>query len=412
MDTENCIKNRLGLLIAGESGLAKEEDANMKFSSRVLTTEKLSYLEVAKMAKSIADAIYLNIGEPDFPTPAHIVEAAKRAMDSGETHYTSDEGIPELRRAVAERESKKLGLDLDEENVVITAGATGGTYASLMASIDPGDEVLVPDPYYSGFYYAAQMAGGKLVGVRQAEERGFQIDPDELESKITPRTKVTIVVSPNNPTGVVLTDDTLKALADVACENDLLVVSDEVYGEFVFEGRFRSITTLPGMSERTVVVNSFSKTYAMTGWRIGYAIGPEKVMDQVAKASHAAGICVNSIAQYAALAALKGPQEPTKRMLEVYRSRRKMLVDALKRNPRFSLVEPQGAFFAFPNIMATGMTSMDLFKYLLKEAGVVVLPGYPFFGARGENHIRISYSTSTAKLQEAVERITEAMSKL
>jgi len=384
----------------------------MKLSNRILSTGRLSYLDVVKMAKNVPDVIYLNIGEPDFPTPAHIVEAAKQAMDRGETHYTSDEGIPELRRAIAERESQKLGLELDEENVAVTAGATGGTYSTLMASIDPGDEVLLPDPYYSGYYYAVKMAGGILAGVRQAEERGFQIDADELERKISPKTKVMIVVSPNNPTGAILSDDTLKEMAQVACERDLLVVSDEVYDEFVFEGESRSVATYPGMSERTVIVNSFSKTYAMTGWRIGYAVGPKDIIGQVAKASHSTGISVNSISQHAALAALKGPQEPTKKMLETYRTRRKLLVEALKRIPEFSLVEPHGAFFAFPNTSATDMTSMDLFKYLLKEARVVVLPGYPYFGKTGENHIRLSYSTSTGKLQEATERIREAMSKL
>jgi len=384
----------------------------MKLSDRVLSTEKLSYLEVVKMAKTIPDAIYLNIGEPDFPTPAHIVEAAKRAMDRGDTHYTPDEGILELRRTIAEKESERLGLELSEENVIITAGATGGTYASLMASVDPGDEVIVPAPHYSGFYYAVQMTGGTLVGVRQVEERGFQIDASELEQKISSRTKVMIVVSPNNPTGVVLTEDTLKAMAEIACESDLLVVSDEVYDQFVFDGKFQSIATLPGMSERAVVINSFSKTYAMTGWRIGYAVGPEKIIGQIAKASHSTGICVNSIAQYAALAALQGPQEPTKKMLETYRIRRRLLVDALKRIRQFSLVEPQGAFFAFPNISATGMTSMDLFKHLLREARVAVLPGYPYFGAEGENHIRLSYATSTDKLREAIGRIVDAMGKL
>jgi len=384
----------------------------MKLSNRVLSTEKLSYLDVVKIAGNVPDVIYLNIGEPDFPTPAHIVETAKQAMDRGETHYTSDEGLPELRRAIAERESQKLGLELDEEDVVVTAGATGGTYSTLVASIDPGDEVLLPDPYYSGYYYAVQMAGGTLVGVRQAEGRGFQIDTDELERKISPKTKVMVVVSPNNPTGVILTSDTLKAMAEIACKNDLLVVSDEVYDQFVFDGKFQSIATFPGMSERTVVINSFSKTYAMTGWRIGYAVGPKEIIGQVAKASHSTGICVNSIAQYAALAALKGPQEPMKKMLETYKTRRRLLVDALKKIPQFSLVEPQGAFFAFPNISATGKTSMDLFKYLLREARVVVLPGYPYFGVEGENHIRLSYATSTNRLQEAVERIIDAMSKL
>ena len=384
----------------------------MKLSNRILSTGRLSYLDVVKMAKNVPDVIYLNIGEPDFPTPAHIVEAAKQAMDRGETHYTSDEGIPELRRAIAERESQKLGLELDEENVAVTAGATGGTYSTLMASIDPGDEVLLPDPYYSGYYYAVKMAGGILAGVRQAEERGFQIDADELERKISPKTKVMIVVSPNNPTGAILSDDTLKEMAQVACERDLLVVSDEVYDEFVFEGESRSVATYPGMSERTVIVNSFSKTYAMTGWRIGYAVGPKDIIGQVAKASHSTGISVNSISQHAALAALKGPQEPTKKMLETYRTRRKLLVEALKRIPEFSLVEPHGAFFAFPNTSATDMTSMDLFKYLLKEARVLVLPGHPYFGKTGENHIRLSYSTSTSKLREATERIREAMSKL
>jgi aspartate/methionine/tyrosine aminotransferase len=384
----------------------------MKLSDRVLGTEKLSYLEVAKMARAVPDAIYLNIGEPDFPTPSHIVEAAKEAMDRGDTHYTPDEGLLELRQAIAERESRKLGLKLDEENIVVTAGGTGGTYAALMASVDPGDQVIVPSPYYSGYYYAVRMTGGTLVGVKQKEEKAFQLDADELERKVSPRTKAMIVVSPNNPTGVVLTEDTLKVMAEVACEKDLLVISDEVYDQFVFDGTFRSIASLPGMSERTIVVNSFSKTYAMTGWRIGYAVGPKEVMNQVAKASHSTTVCVNSIAQYAALAALRGTQEPTRNMLETYRVRRRILVDALTSIPQFSLVEPQGAFFAFPNISATEMTSMDLFKYLLKEARVVVLPGYPFFGEDGENHIRLSYSTSTDKLKEAMDRLKEAMRRL
>jgi len=384
----------------------------MRLSNRVLSTEKLSYLEVAKMARSVPDAIYLNVGEPDFPTPTHIVEAAKRAMDSGKTHYTPDEGIAELRTAIAEKESKKLGLELDEENVVVTAGGTGGTYSTIMASIEPGDEVLLPDPYYSGYYYATQMAGGKLVGIQQSEEKGFQIETGELANKISPKTKVMIVVSPNNPTGVLLNDDTLKAMAEAACDNDLLVVSDEVYEEFVFDGKFRSIATFPGMSERTIVVNSFSKTYAMTGWRIGYAVGPKDIIAQVAKVSHSTGVCVSSISQYAALAALQGSQRPTKNMLEEYRIQRRMLVDALNKISQFSLVEPQGAFFAFPNTSATKMSSMDLFKYLLNEARVVVLPGYPFFGAKGENHIRLSYSTSTDKLKEATIRIIEAMERL
>jgi len=381
-------------------------------SNRVLTTEKLSYLEVAKLAKGVPDVIHLSIGEPDFPTPAHIVEAAKKAMDEGKTHYTPDEGLLELRRAIAEKESKKLGLSFDEENVVITAGATGGTYATLMASIELGDEVLLPDPYYSGYYYATQMAGGKLVGVAQVEEKGFQVDADELRQKTSPKTKAMIVVSPNNPTGILLDDSSLKAMAETACENDLLVISDEVYDEFVFEGKFRSIATFPEMSERTVVVNSFSKTYAMTGWRIGYVVGPKKIVSEAAKVSHSTGVCVSSISQYAALAALQGSQAPTKKMLEEYRIRRKTLVDALKKISQFRLVEPQGAFFAFPNISATNMSSMDLFRYLLKEARVVVLPGYPFFGAKGENYIRLSYSTSTSRLKEAIVRITDAMEKL
>lgn len=381
-------------------------------SNRVLTTEKLSYLEVAKLAKGVPDVIHLSIGEPDFPTPAHIVEAAKKAMDEGKTHYTPDEGLLELRRAIAEKESKKLGLSFDEENVVITAGATGGTYATLMASIELGDEVLLPDPYYSGYYYATQMAGGKLVGVAQVEEKGFQVDADELRQKTSPKTKAMIVVSPNNPTGVLLDDSSLKAMAETACENDLLVISDEVYDEFVFEGKFRSIATFPEMSERTIVANSFSKTYAMTGWRIGYVVGPKEIVSEAAKVSHSTGVCVSSISQYAALAALQGSQEPTKKMLEEYKIRRRMLVDALKEISQFRLVEPQGAFFAFPNISATNMSSMDLFRYLLKEARVVVLPGYPFFGAKGENYIRLSYSTSTSRLKEAIARITDAMEKL
>lgn len=381
-------------------------------SDRVLKTESLSLLKVSKLAKGLEDVIYLNVGEPDFNTPPHIVEAAKRYLDKGYTYYTPDEGVWELREAVAEKESGK-GIKVGPNQVLITSGATGAIFAAVMATVNAGDEVLVPDPWYPGFKGPVELAGGRLVGLSQREEEGYNLCPDEANEKITSRTKLMIINSPNNPTGAVYDRDVIKALAEIAVDKNLLVISDEVYEKFIYDGKeFTSIAEFPEMEDKTIVVNSFSKTYAMTGWRVGYAVGPMHIIESMTKITCATTFCATSISQYAALAALKGPQNCVKEMVDEYDKRRKLVLKKLNDVPKISFVKPSGSLYIFPKIEKTNMSSEDLVKFLIKNAKVVTSPGYPYFGPGGKQHIRISYTVRQDRLKEALERIKDAMEHL
>ncbi len=384
-----------------------------RISDRVKRTESLSLLAVARLAEGLENVIYLNIGEPDFGTPDHIREAAKEAISKGYTHYTPDAGIPELREAIAEKESGK-GVDISPEQVLVTPGSTGGIYSAVMATVNPGDEVLLADPWYPGYRRAVQLAGGRLVGIPTRDEEGFSLNPDVVnELASSGRAKLIIVASPNNPTGALYSREVLRAIAEIAVDRGLWVLSDEVYEKFVYEGRkFVSMLEFPGMEEHAIIVNSFSKTYAMTGWRVGYAVGPKEVIEEMGKVNLATAVCVTSIAQYAALAALKGPQDCVERMVREYDERRSLVVRMMRDIPGVKFAKPYGAFYVFPNVEQLGMPSEDLAKFLAREARVVVSPGYPHFGPGGRGHIRISYSTSKGRLEEAMRRIGEALEKL
>jgi len=384
-----------------------------RISDRVKRTESLSLLAVARLAEGLENVIYLNIGEPDFGTPDHIREAAKEAISKGYTHYTPDAGIPELREAIAEKESAK-GVDISPEQVLVTPGSTGGIYSAVMATVNPGDEVLLADPWYPGYRRAVQLAGGRLVGIPTRDEEGFSLNPDVVnELASSGRAKLIIVASPNNPTGALYSREVLRAIAEIAVDRGLWVLSDEVYEKFVYEGRkFVSMLEFPGMEEHAIIVNSFSKTYAMTGWRVGYAVGPKEVIEEMGKVNLATAVCVTSIAQYAALAALKGPQDCVERMVREYDERRSLVVRMMRDIPGVKFAKPYGAFYVFPNVEQLGMPSEDLAKFLAREARVVVSPGYPHFGPGGRGHIRISYSTSKERLEEAMRRIGEALEKL
>ena len=384
-----------------------------RISDRVKRTESLSLLAVARLAEGLENVIYLNIGEPDFGTPDHIREAAKEAISKGYTHYTPDAGIPELREAIAEKESGK-GVDISPEQVLVTPGSTGGIYSAVMATVNPGDEVLLADPWYPGYRRAVQLAGGRLVGIPTRDEEGFSLNPDVVnELASSGRAKLIIVASPNNPTGALYSREVLRAIAEIAVDRGLWVLSDEVYEKFVYEGRkFVSMLEFPGMEEHAIIVNSFSKTYAMTGWRVGYAVGPKEVIEEMGKVNLATAVCVTSIAQYAALAALKGPQDCVERMVREYDERRSLVVRMMRDIPGVKFTKPYGAFYVFPNVEQLGMPSEDLAKFLAREARVVVSPGYPHFGPGGRGHIRISYSTSKGRLEEAMRRIGEALEKL
>jgi aminotransferase len=363
-------------------------------------------------AKCLRDLIFLNLGEPDFTTPEHIREAAKRALDEGFTHYTSIWGLPELRQAIAEKLEVENGIVANPDNeIIVTAGAQPAFFSVCQALIDPGDEVVVLDPFYPSYEVALRISGAKIVRIPMGDQEPF-IDPDNIEEKITNDTKIIVLISPNNPTGIMLKKDTLEAISEIAQDHDLIVISDEIYEKITYDGmKHYSIGSMPGMEERTVTINSFSKTYAMTGWRIGFVCGEKRIMENVAKVHHTMNVCASIISQKAAIAALTGPQDFLKEMLSEYDRRRREIVRGVNEIPGFKCQMPNGAFYIFPNIEALKMPSMELVKYLIKEAGVVTVPGSAF-GISGEGHLRISYAASLEKIREALARIKVAVEKL
>lgn len=384
-------------------------------SDRVLSIPLSSIRRVEQYAreKGIKDIIKLNIGEPDFSTPEHIREAAKKALDEGFTHYTSINGIPELREAIAEKIKEERGVDINPETeVMVTAGGQAALFATIHALINPGDEVIMPDPYYPVYKIAVDFAGGKVKSIPQKEELNFEIDPNELEGAISERTKLIVLISPNNPTGGVYSKSTLEKIAEIAKENDLLVISDEVYEKFIYDDiKFYSIISVSDMKDRTIIINSFSKTYAMTGWRIGYIVANKEIIDAVKKVHHPINICANSISQKAALAALTGPQDCVKEMINEFNKRRKYIIRSLGSIKGIKCSIPRGAFYVFPNIRIFGMSSEDLVKFLIEKARVMTVPGSGF-GRYGEGHIRIAYTNSLDKIMEGIERIKSALESL
>lgn len=386
-----------------------------KIAKRALEVTRSPFQVIAEYAKSLKlkDPIFFNVGEPDFTTPNHIIEAAKKALDGGYTHYSADRGLPELRQLIAEKLRKERGFEVDPDvEVVITAGGSEANWVTLMTLVNPGDEVLIPSPYYPPFNIVVRLAGGVPVLVSQREERGFTWNPEEVEEKITKKTKVLLINSPNNPTGGVLDKQCIKRLAEIAQEHDLIVISDEVYEAFVYgDEKLSSVAAIPGMEERTIITNSFSKTYAMTGWRIGFIAGKSELISQMLKVHYATIICASTIAQMAAIAAYLGPQDCVKDMTAEYYRRRKLIVDGLSNISGFKCIMPRGAFYAFPNIEQFGMSSEEFAKYLVREARVITAPGSAF-GPEGEGHLRISYAASMENINEALSRIKEATDKL
>jgi aspartate aminotransferase len=356
------------------------------------------------------DVIHLEVGEPDFDTPAHIREAAKRALDEGWTHYGPPLGQPKLREAIARDSTMRRGFNVDPANVVVTPGAKPIMFYALLALIDEGDEVIYPDPGFPIYESMTRYAGGTPVALPLREENEFRLDPTELRGRVTPRTKLIIFNSPHNPTGGVLTAEDIGAIADVARENDITVLADEIYGRLVYEGEHHSIAALPGMAERTIVLDGFSKAYAMTGWRLGYAIVPPSLVEAYSKLIINSVSCTSSFEQIAAAEALNGPQDSVDTMAAEFRARRDLIVEGLNRIQGIRCGTPHGAFYVFPNVAGTGMSGSQLSDRLLHEGGVCVLSGTAF-GRSCPDHIRISYANSQANLRRALERIEEVVAK-
>ena len=372
--------------------------------------------EVLARAKALEaqgrDIIHLEIGEPDFDTAPHIVEAACRALRSGATHYTPAPGIPELREAIAEVTSESRGHPVDMNQVVVTPGAKPIMFFTIMALGEPGKEIIYPNPGFPIYESMIHFVGAKAVPVPLREEKGFRFDVQELIDLITDRTALIILNSPQNPTGGILTEEDLEAMAEVGVERDIPVLSDEVYEHLIYDGDFHSITRCEGMStrERTILLHGFSKTYAMTGWRIGYGVMPAHLAEHVARLMVNSVSCTNAATQWAAVEALRGPQDAVASMVDAFRERREVIVNGLNAVPGMRCVSPGGAFYAFPNITGTGMTSKEAEDFFLQEAGVACLAGTSF-GEYGQGYLRLSYANSVGAIRSALGRMTEALEK-
>jgi aspartate aminotransferase len=349
--------------------------------------------------------VHLEIGEPDFDTPANVREAAKRALDEGLTHYPPFAGLPALRQAIAEDAAARKGFPVEPAQVFVTVGGKGVMVYAIMALVDPGDEVIVPDPGYPIYESITRFVGGTPVPIPIRMENDFRLDVDELASLITPRTRLLVINSPANPTGGVLTRQDIERIAELSLRHDLVVLADEIYGRILYDGAEHvSIASLPGMAERTVVLDGFSKTYAMTGWRMGYAIVPPWLAETYGTLIINTISGVTAFAQAGAIEALRGPQDEVDAMVREFRARRDLVVDGLNAIPGIACRRPQGAFYVFPDVSGTGFSGADLATRLLQEAGVCVLAGTAFGGV-GTGHIRISYANSRENLTEALRRI-------
>jgi aspartate/methionine/tyrosine aminotransferase len=355
--------------------------------------------------------IHLEIGEPDFDTPRNIREAAKRALDEGATHYTPTVGIPELRVAIAVDASARKGFSVAPERVVVTPGGKPVMFFAILALIGEGDEVIYPDPGFPIYESMVSYVGGKAVPCPIRQENGFRLDPAELAALVTPRTRLVIINSPANPTGGVSTRQDIEQIAAVAREHDLIVLADEIYGRMLYEGEHVSIASLPDMADRTIVLDGFSKTYAMTGWRLGYGIVPEALVTPFSRLLVNSVSCTNAATQWAGVEALTGPQDSVDAMVAEFRVRRDLVVAGLNSIPGVTCLLPAGAFYAFPDISATGLTGSELADKLLYEGGVSVLAGTAF-GQVGRFHLRLSYANSRANLEEAISRMRSVIEPL
>jgi aspartate/methionine/tyrosine aminotransferase len=380
-----------------------------RVAARMGTIGTESAFEVSARARALEaqgkSIIHLQIGEPDFDTPAHVREAAKRALDEGATHYAPFPGIPALREAIAADVAKRKGFDADPSQVFVTVGGKGVMLYAILGLVDPGDEVIVPDPGYPIYESLTRFVGAKPVPVPIRMEHDFRLDVEELASLITPRTRLLIINSPANPTGGVLNRSDIERIAELAQEHDLWVMTDEIYGRILYDGEEHvSIASLPGMGDRTIVLDGFSKTFAMTGWRLGYAVVPTSLIQTYSQLVINTISCAPTFAQVGAVQALVGPQDDVDAMVVEFKARRDLIVAGLNAITGIRCATPLGAFYVFPSIAGTGLSGAELAERLLQEAGVCVLAGTAFGGV-GTDHIRVSYANSRQNLTEALGRI-------
>ena len=360
--------------------------------------------KMLEIASGLDDVIALGRGDPDFHTPGHIVEAAKTALDENQHHYTSPNGLPQLRQAICDNLKGEYGLDYDADEVIVTAGVQESIMLCMLGLVQEGDEVLITSPRFTTYDTAVHMCGGVPIPVPTYQKDDFALDVAEIEKRITPKTRMFVMISPNNPTGAVTPPDVIRKIAELAIKHDILVIADEIYAKLIYPPHEHlSLATLPGMKERTITLNGFSKTYAMTGWRVGYMAAPADFVEKLTEPRHTLSINTCTVSQFAALAALTGPQDEIEATFCDYAERRDYLMAALS-DADFSYGAPGGAFYIYTNISATGMKAKPFCENLLRETGVMVFPG-DMFGEESSDFIRISYLQPLPVIKEAMCRI-------
>lgn len=361
-------------------------------------------------ASTMSNVISLGVGEPDFDTPWHVREEGIYSLEKGRTFYTGNSGLLELREEIGRYLDRRFGLSYSADEILVTVGGSEAIDIGFRTMLDPGDEVIIPEPCYVSYLPCVKLAGGVPVRLPLEEKDQFKLTKEKLLSAITDKTKILVLPFPNNPTGAILNREELQIIADIVKEHDLFVMSDEIYSELNYEGGHVSIASIPGMRERTIVINGFSKSYAMTGWRLGYATGPKEIMKQMLKIHQFVIMCAPTTSQYAAIEALRNGDEDVRRMRESYDERRRFLVNALN-EMGLPCFEPKGAFYVFPNISAYGMTSEEFARRLLEQERVAVVPGTAF-GECGEGFLRISYAYSIDNLKKALDKIEKFIDTL
>jgi aspartate/methionine/tyrosine aminotransferase len=387
----------------------------MKYAERMKRLGTETAFEVLVRARQLEaegrEVVHLEIGEPDFDTPKYICDAAIKAIRDGYTHYNPSAGYPEIRKIISDEINKTRGLKTNLEQVVITPGGKPIMFYVIFALVDRDDEVIYPNPGFPIYESLINFIGAKAVPIPLREKNDFRMDVKELKSLVTPKTKLMIINSPQNPTGGVLTHEDLEEVARIAVENDIWILSDEIYSRIIYEPKFESVTQFPGVPERTIILDGMSKTYAMTGWRLGYGVMEEKLAAHVARLQTNSNSCVSAFSQIAIGEAITGPQEESNKMVAEFKKRRDVIVDGLNSIDGITCKKPLGAFYVFPNITELGMKSKELEEYFLEEYGVAGLAGTSF-GAFGEGYLRFSYANSVENIKKALSWIEKGVAKI
>jgi aspartate aminotransferase len=387
----------------------------MTYTQRMTRIGTETAFEVLARAKALEaqgrEILHFEIGEPDFDTPAHIKEAAMQALRDGYTHYSPTPGLPVLREAIAEAVSKSRGLAVAPEEVIVTPGGKPIMFFTLLACAQAGDEVIYPNPSFPIYESMINFVGATPVPIPLLESNGFSFDMARFEASLSPRTKLIILNSPGNPTGGIIPAADLQRIAEAAVERDILVLSDEIYGGMQYEGTPVSIATMPGMQDRTIILDGFSKLYAMTGWRLGYGVANRQIVEQFTKLMANSASCTASFVQMAGVAALRGPQGPSQQMVAEFRRRREMIVKGLNDIPGLHCVMPQGAFYVFPNMQALRRSSAEMASALLNTAGIACLAGTAF-GEHGEGYLRFSYASSEENIRKLLLKLKKFINTL